>query len=222
MSQAKPEHGKVTPERKCRLEREDGFQKNCTTGTLTGLWEAHHILTVQSMSMRRADYPKSPPELAQYLEDCLWVTPWDINVGKNLIGLPTSEQYRNSLGESPEDLPSHKVDHTSKRGYNDAVRGYLRDQVWNSLTAKKEVHDVDVANLKKELESASEAFREKLTDYGKRKGGTKFCWKNRFEADYKNKWYYPFSMAMHPSPRSPGIDFENLKNIFQKLKIKLF
>ncbi|HYO73696.1 MAG TPA: hypothetical protein VEU33_47295, partial [Archangium sp.] len=102
------------------------------------------------------------------------------------------------------------------------VRHYLRSQVWNSLTAKKETHDVDVANLKRELEKASASFRKHLLKYGKREGGTKPCWENRFEEDYKDKWYHPFSMSRYPSPRSPGIDFKKMEGLFKKLKIKLF
>ncbi|HYO73768.1 MAG TPA: hypothetical protein VEU33_47655, partial [Archangium sp.] len=88
MSKAEPTHLTTGPKRESQLEKEPGYRNNCTTGTLTGLWEAHHILTLDSMRKRTADYPNSPPDLAKYLANCLRVTPWNINNSDNLSGLP--------------------------------------------------------------------------------------------------------------------------------------
>ncbi|WP_082207103.1 AHH domain-containing protein [Corallococcus macrosporus] len=218
MSLAK--HIAKTRKREVVTERVNGFQTNCTTGfKRTGYWEAHHIVCVSSVGKRKVDYPKSPPELADYLEACLWVTPWDINAAHNLIGLPLNRQYRDSNGESPEDLPSHQVDHNTRGGYTEEVSKYLMENVWCSLTEKKEVHDVDIATLKAELESASSMFRERLESRGARNGGTKFCWKNRHEEGFARKWYYPFSMGKKPSHRSPGVSYSLLDSIFKKIKL---
>lgn len=214
------DHIAKTPKRQIVTERVSGYDKNCVTGFIRVAYsQAHHIICVSSVGKRRDDYPRTPPELADYLEACLWVTPWNINDGKNLIGLPLNRQYQDSDGDQPENLPSHQVDHNTRDGYTNEVSQYLKENVWRSLTAKKEVHDVDVAKLKKELEDSSDEFRQRLSDRGARKGGTRHCWQNRFEADYKTRWYYPFSMGRHPSHRSPGVSLRLLDNIFKQIKL---
>ncbi|MCY1018042.1 AHH domain-containing protein [Pyxidicoccus sp. MSG2] len=214
------EHIVQTREREIVTERVKGYANNCASGfKREGFWQAHHIVCVSSVGKRKADYPKEPPELPDYLEACLWVTPWNINNPQNLIGLPTNRQYVDSKGQEPENLPSHQVDHNTRDGFTDEVSQYLAENVWRSLTAKKEVHDVDIARLKKELEDASDTFRQMLTDRGERKGGTRLCWGKRYEEDYKSKWYYPFSMGKNPSRRSPGVSLQQLAGIFKKIKL---
>ncbi|NTX06629.1 AHH domain-containing protein [Myxococcus sp. CA051A] len=213
-------HIAKTRKREIVTQRVSGFQKNCNTGfERPGFWEAHHIVCVSSVGKRRGDYPKSPPDLADYIEACLWVTPWDINAAHNLIGLPLNRQYRDSDGESPVDLPSHQVDHNTRDGFTDEVSKYLKENVWCSLTAKKKVHDVDIAKLKEELRSASIEFRGRLESRGTRKGGTKLCWRSRHDEGFARKWYYPFSMGKTPSHRSPGVAYSLLDSIFKKIKL---
>jgi hypothetical protein len=213
-------HIAKTRQRKVVTERVSGYPARCTTGfRREGYWQAHHIVCVSSVGKRRVDYPKEPPELADYLEACLWVTPWDINDGKNLIGLPLNSQYRDSNGKEPGDLPSHQVDHTSREGYTHEVSNYLMENVWRCLTAKKEVHEVDVATLKRELEEVSDEFRQRLIDRGGRQGGTKLCWEKRFEEGFKRTWYHPFSMGRNPSPRFPGVSLQLLENVLKKIRL---
>ncbi|HSP78555.1 MAG TPA: hypothetical protein VLQ93_08510, partial [Myxococcaceae bacterium] len=113
MSLAK--HIQKTRKQESTLVPVRSYPKNCTSGfKREGYWQAHHILCLVSIGKRKDDYPPTPPELADYLEACLWVTPWDINAGDNLIGLPTNKQYTDSDGKDPENLPSHFVDHNTR------------------------------------------------------------------------------------------------------------
>jgi hypothetical protein len=133
------------------------------------------------------------------------------------VGLPLNRQYKASDGASPENLPSHQVDHNTRGGYTSEVDKYLTDNVWNSLAAKQAVHEVDVASMKKALEDGSDEFRRRIDDRGQRKGGTKICWQHRFDAAYESLWYHPFSMGKKPSRRYPGVSYAELTNVFAKL-----
>ena len=207
----KKEHKK----RKTVLHATSNYAKNCTSGFQKKSYsQIHHIVCLQSVAARVEQYN---PGLKDYIEACLWVTPWDINNSNNLIGLPLNCQYRKSDGKVPENLPSHQVDHNTKGGYREEVSDYLKNNVWNTLSAKKKVHDVDVKRLKDELEKASTTFRTRITNRGGRQGGTKLCWEKRFESSYKTRWYHPFSMALRPNPRYPGLSLKKLVNIFKKL-----
>jgi hypothetical protein len=213
-------HIKLTRKRESVTESVQGYRGNCASGfTGAGVWEAHHILCLSSMGRRRHDYPKEPAELADYLEACLWVTPWDINDSRNLVGLPMKKQYHDTDGEEPEDLPCHNVDHGGRDGYTDEVSSYLKENVWRSLTAKKEVHDVDVAKLQDLLEKTSEGFRKLLAIRGKRPPRTKLGWKNRYEKGYEHIWYHPFSMSKNPGPRSSGVAQRLLETVLKKIKL---
>ncbi len=218
MSQTK--HIQKTRKRESVLESSDGYRGNCASGfTGVGVWEAHHILCKSSISKRRADYPKTPRDLADYLEACLWITRWDIDASRNLIGLPRKGQYHNTDGEEPENLPCHDVDHSGRDGYTNEVSSYLAENVWCSLNSKKKDHDVDAATLQDLLEKTSDGFRKHLLARGNRPPKTKLGWKNRYEKSYASTWYRPFSMAKNPSPRSPGVSHQLLKTILQKIKL---
>jgi hypothetical protein len=210
------DHIKKNPKRESTLHKVGGYDKNCATGFQTKGWcQIHHILSLTCIASRKEGYPD---DMEEYLEACLWSTPWDVNAEPNLIGLPLNKQYRRSDGKTPNKLPSHQVDHTGRQGYTKEVAGYLKENVWNSLTAKKKVHDVDIKTLTGALKDGSDEFRERLVDiYGIRHGGTRVCWENRFAASYEFKWYHPFSMIMNPSHRSPGAPTKSMKGVFKKL-----
>ncbi|KFA94394.1 AHH domain-containing protein [Archangium violaceum] len=207
---------KENKKRKSILHATSNYQKNCASGFQKKEYsQIHHILCLQSIASRAEQYK---PGLKDYIEACLWVTPWDINNPDNLMGLPLNKQYRKSDGKEPKNLPSHQIDHNTRGGYREEVSAYLKDNVWSTLTAKKKVHDVDVKKLKDELESASNTFRTRLEKRGLRGPQTKLGWQNRFEPTYAKTWHLPFSMARIPSPRSPGISLKKLVNVFKKLK----
>lgn len=66
-------------------------------------------------------------------------------------------------------------------------------------------------------DDATTAFQKKLIKRGQRQAGTRTCWADRFKENGMKTWYYPFSMAQIPSPRPPGVDLKNMKNLFEKL-----
>jgi hypothetical protein len=209
---------KEVKKRKSILHKTSNYAKNCSTGFQKKNYsEVHHIVCLQSVAARDEQYE---PGLKDYIEACLWVTPWDINNSDNLVGMPLNRQYRKSDGQVPVDQPSHQVDHNTRGGYREEVSKYLENNVWNTLTAKKKVHDVDIKKLREELDNASTTFRNRLKDRGEREGknGTQICWQNRFNPNYETKWYRPFSMALRPNPRSPGISLKKMTSIFKKLK----
>lgn len=214
-------HIKKERDRESVLHKTSNYADNCGSGFMTkGYCQIHHIVCVSCIAGRKEGYPD---DMEDYLEACLWITKWDLNAAHNLVGLPLNKQYRRTDGKTPKNKPSHQVDHNTRDGYTKEVTTYLKENVWNSLTAKKKVHDVDAGTLRTQLRNASKGFRKKLTARGKRgdlgtkKGGTLICWQNRFERAYKDLWYHPFSMGKTPSRRSPGISLKRLTNIFKKL-----
>ncbi|MCC6559523.1 MAG: AHH domain-containing protein [Polyangiaceae bacterium] len=221
-------HFQKSKKRESRLTRGQNYRKKCKAGFMRSkkYSQVHHILCDHSVSARMGAYAEmgKTQEYIDYLEDCLWVTPWSINDPSNLIGLPLNEQYRDSNGLVPVNLPSHQVDHNTADGYTAEVSQWLVDNVWDTLTVKKEPHDVDVKKLKELLEKGTDNFKGKLATRGARVGGmlqgipiagTKDCWSHRHELD---DWYMPFSMGLTPSPRFPGVGNDpSLERVFEKL-----
>ena len=190
------------------------YASNCTTGFRKDAHQIHHILSLTCLAKRRQDYKK---DAAKYTEDCLYCTPWNINDGHNLIGLPLNSQYRATDGRIPKNLPSHQVDHNTAVGYTRFVSQYLKAKVWDKVNKKEKIHKIDVKDLTDNLKSASSNWRRKLKAFGLRNGGTLYSWKNRFKKTEKDKWYKPFSMSPLPNPRSPGKSLSDLTYIFKKL-----
>jgi len=194
-----------------------GFKKG------KGYHEVHHVLCDHAVSKRAEHYEGLSPTTIDYLEACLWITPWSINNKGNLIGLPLNRQYREARGRSPKNLPSHQVDHNTIEGYTDEVSLYLRKNVWNQLRAKKKAHAVDVQKIKQLLEDGTTHFDGLLEKRGGRgvgirgESGTQAGWRNRFDVRCEYKWYEPFSMAAVPNVRYPGKDPSDLDNVFNLL-----
>ena len=199
-----------TRRREVTLERKSNARKNCDTGFRSGRWQTHHICCKHSIASRNTD---------DYIEDCLWITQWDINEAHNLIGLPTNKQYRESKGMIPENLPSHQVDHNTRYGYTKECTLWLQRNVWEALDRNQKNHEVTAERIRASLREASEHFREELESRGGRCRGTKYCWERRFpdHPEYVEHWYYAFSMAENPSKRHPGIDMNRLTEIFKKI-----
>ncbi len=191
------------------------------------LSEAHHLVCVQSINERRTtgNYPEDPAT-NEYVEACLQLSAWDINGASNLMGMPTNLQHSLAAGTNPANVPSHQVDHNNDQGYRRKdLKEYLRSNVWNTVTAKKDPpHQQDVENIKKQLEDASAEMKRRLTVRGLRGDakklyvGTAANWEHRLKADCSPTWYMPFSMADDPTPRVPPVDKIPLSKIFKKLE----
>jgi hypothetical protein len=215
-------------ERKSTLVRKGNYQKTCKdagngwNSETTRRSEVHHILCEHSLA-RWKDQFKGDTAKTTYIDNCLWITDWDINKKDNLIGLPRNRQFREvygNLSESawqPVNLPSHQVDHNTADGYTTEVGKWLKAQIWDKLEEAKGDHKADAETIKKQLEDGSSHFLDLLRKRGAREGGTKMGWKLRFDKGYEKKWYQPFSMGKKPLHRHAGKSGSDLTNIFKKL-----
>ena len=184
-------------------------------------WDSHHLVIISCVADAHIEVSK--PDKT-YLKKCLGKTNWNINAGPNVMGLDTKWIYLmhtmnpTAYPESllPDKLPSHRVDHTR---YNTEVYSYMNEEVWKALKQKREDHPKG-ESLQKELEDASEFFKEELEDRGKLHGGTRHCWKNRNKEGMEDTWYEPFSMAIggDPIPRCPIPDtLKRYAELFQAI-----
>lgn len=205
-------HFSKPPKRSSVLWRNSTYRSKCTDGFTDGYWEAHHVACNHAVEGRVIEKNKD------YVEDCLWITEWDLNNPDNLIGLPKNKQYRTSDGKVPSNKCSHQVDHNTSDGYTNECKQWLKDNVWDTLNDKRKKHENNAKNIKQQFEDCTDHFKALLDFRGIRKGGTLNCWDNRFNPDYKEKWYYPFSMGNDPRKRHPGVSSNLLTNIFKQIK----
>jgi hypothetical protein len=205
-------HFKRPKQRKSKLERNSTYRKACKDWFCKGLWQAHHIACHHALGGRKIE-----KKYLRYVEDCLWITEWDLNASANLVGLPLNMQYRMKDGAEPTNRCSHQVDHNTKGGYTDECKQWLQTNLWDTLKNMQKKHDVQAQDIKSTLEKCTSTFKGKLTRRGKRQGGTVKCWDNRQKPSYAKKWYFPFSMADPPNHRDPGPDthlWKKMKGIF--------
>ena len=113
---ASDNHFEKPAQRKSVLVRNSSYRDNCSAGFTSGDWQAHHIACHHSVNTREIE-----DEYLEYVENCLWITEWDLNASDNLIGLPVNKQYRSSNGTSPTNYCSHQVDHNTKDGLHCGV-----------------------------------------------------------------------------------------------------
>jgi hypothetical protein len=220
------EHIVETEKRQSVLWRDSNYRSNTSSGWTSGSWEAHHILCNHAVEGRVIE--KNP----EFVEACLWITPWDLNDAHNMIGLPKNLQYKVTDGKVPANLPSHQVDHNTTGGYTDECKEHLKTKIWNVLNDKRKNHKTNAENIKAKLRAGSDRFRALLLKRGSREGGTAHCWSHRFDEPQagasaaerrayrkEEKWYYPFSMAADKAvnERHPGVDWRRLANILRKI-----
>lgn len=196
-----------THDRKSTLTRSSNYRDN-TPNQGPGDWRSHHVLccmAVKSINVQ-SDY-------LHFVEDCLWITDWNINDADNLLSLPTKQQHVAQQGCSPANKPAHNVDHPI---YNQDVCKWLKENVWDNVKMQQAPHTVDPKCIASDLKNCTKSFKAFLTAYGIRNGGTALSWKNRF--DEEDTWFEPFSMAATPSPRHPGTK-TSLADLFTKIGI---
>ncbi len=216
-AQASSEHIAKAPERLSRLTKDSTYRRKKQEGFTNGDWQSHHVACEHAVAGRDMS--------DQFLEDCLWITDWDINAPDNLMGLPINSQYRKSNGTVPVNLPSHQVDHNTSDGYTNECKQWLKDNVWDTLVDKSKTHEVNAEDIQAQLEDCSSTFKTKLNKRGNRGGkgykGTLLCWQNRHEESMKDAWYKPFSMAKYPRRRHPGVKasiWSKMTDIFKQIK----
>jgi len=191
-------HFQRTTARESVLWRNSKYRKTCKDGFRGKDWEAHHICCNHAVEGRKIKTNRG------YVEDCLWITKWDLNARANLIGLPMYEQYKSSSGASPQNRCAHDVDHNTDLGYTDECHQWLELNIWETLNDKKEDHTVNAANIATMLESCTSTFKGLLVVRGSREKGTLLEYQTRFDPGRELLWYHPFSMADLPRKRHPG------------------
>ncbi|WP_437979826.1 hypothetical protein [Sorangium sp. So ce117] len=186
-------------------------------------FEVHHILCEHSIETRFGYYKDDPTR--DYIEDCIWITDWDINNANNLIGLPRNRRFRVDWASTsdtsrwtPLDVPSHQVDHNTSDGYTKEVSKWLQKNLWDTLSAAKKQHAVDAAKIKRQFVKGEKHFREELEERGTREPGKLVAWPNRFKEEYEKTWYHPFSMGKKPRHRHPGAPGKVATGLFAKLR----
>ena len=196
-----------------------GFNQAATGVSPKGVWEAHHIMCISSMQQRQSVGRANETE--QWLEDCLWVSKWDINDAHNMTGLPINSEFRTNGISRANKWVSHSVDHNSKNGYTEEVTGYLQREVFDSLKRErsKGEHSFTAADISEELKGVSDEYRDILDERANdRVVSLKEGWEKRFEKSHERIWYHPFSMAKFPNHRYPGVSLKNLTGVLKMLK----
>jgi hypothetical protein len=203
-------------------------------------WQSHHLLCLCAVADRQAATPKDTQEL----NDALFITKWNINEAKNMLGMPQKKKYMETYGNIekmpasaqaaawngatpnkgsvPANIPAHNIDHDM---YITDVKKYLQENIWSKFQSQGKKHDKDAAYLETELNYAAEWFQELLLDVrGVRTthdanalagSGTVAGWKNRFD---DVRWADPFSMGGTPRLRKKGSAIGVLGEIFKRLQ----
>lgn len=88
--------------------------KGCGHGYHDGMWQAHHVLPGVTLQKATIENQVKNTEKADYIENCKWITKWDLNATDNMMGLPTiwdyilAERIKNAAGSGAEAIPTSK------------------------------------------------------------------------------------------------------------------
>ncbi len=94
-------------------------------------------------------------------------------------------------GDSPENYPIHQPTNFGHKDYDKRLRKVVTKQVWNSLSEKKDKHEVDAENVKALLEKISGIYKKYLQKRGQ--GANREKWDKRFDMS-DTSWFKPFTM----------------------------
>jgi hypothetical protein len=204
------------------LYRSSNFHYNVSgyvSGSKPWLNQVHHIMVCCLFKQAKlAEALSNDMAKTDYVCDCLWVTPWDINRAQNLFQLPLwgayVKSYRKATGIAPpaggpNNLPAHDRDHNGKGSYTEEVKTWLRANIWDSLTVQKSPHAVDLQLVFDQLETGEKDWLTELKNRATTRGaGTWMSWLTRPKSK-KNPtgvpnplWYEAFSMSSTPKPRT--------------------
>ncbi|WHZ21856.1 MAG: hypothetical protein OJF47_000968 [Nitrospira sp.] len=90
-----PDHFTATVAKQGVFEKSKDYRKickGCRHGYHDGMWQAHHVLP--GVTLQGATIAKQVnEEKAKYIENCKWITKWDLNAKDNMMGLPTIWDY---------------------------------------------------------------------------------------------------------------------------------
>jgi hypothetical protein len=98
-----------------------------------------------------------------------------------------------AIGAPPfANIPQHDIDHNSKRGYTKEIED---DMKRIACDIQDSDHKLKGESLVTELNNASNAFGNELTQRGIRKDGTHNAWRLALKENPDPQWVHPFSMA---------------------------
>ena len=121
----------------------------------------------------------------------------NLETGEFYEALGTGGFFATVLEAPFKNIPMHNFGHP---GYQLEVEEKLT-QIANKIAKSTDAHQDKVAKIKTELDQASQDFKQKLLDRGKRRGSTHMGWhiglNNRSAS---SGWYEPFSMEESPRP----------------------
>ena len=180
-------------------------------------WEAHHIICEHAIGDREF---KNDPAHEDYVEACLWVTDWDLNNKKNMIGLPLRKAFK--AGFVNQKVCCHQNDHNTTRGYTEECKDFMQTEIWDKLKKGQKFHTTDPKDIADLLIGASRHFDKQLKKRAKRNDGTVESWTKRHDTSWpKHKtWYLPLSMAKTGAvvKRSPGAKASDpLNGVFSRI-----
>ncbi len=213
---------KKKKKKKGYYRRGQSYKTKCKSGWRGDGCQIHHILPCASMNALEngTACPDITPDELQILQNALWNSDWSINDKHNLIGMPTNAVHKKKDGKGTQSLPSHNLDHWGGGSYNDDVTEWLNKNIIGKYRANEDKHAITVTSIEGNLKTGSDTYRQRIIDFGKRGDGytgTADCFEHRHEQDVKPYWFKPFSMAVKPSPRNPGMPSSAMTGIFKKI-----
>jgi hypothetical protein len=119
-----------------------------------------------------------------------------------------------------KDLPQHDWDHNGGKSYREEVEKSLT-QIASDISDSMDVHKVNPADIKAQLNTTARGFRSALKARGKRNKGTHRQFKAELakDAGLRMDWYKPFSMSSFASTK--GYPAQHFQDEVKK-KVKSF
>ena len=214
-AEAATTHFQKPENRESVLYRKSNFTDNLSdydSGKIPWKNNVHHMLVCCLFKQAKiGEAVGNDADKTRYVNDCLWVTKWDVNRSENLIMLPLWSTYIEAYTKAsaapnpapplagPNELPAHTRDHSGKMGYTEEVKDWLAKNIWDSLNVKQEPHTADLETILGQLEIGETAWRGELTTRPASRGGTWNSWQTRAT---NTTWYEAFSMSLTPKFRT--------------------
>jgi hypothetical protein len=109
-----PDHFNATSKNKVGVfDKSPDYRKiclGCGHGYHGGLWQAHHVLPGVALQKATIENQVKNAEKAAYIENCKWITDWNLNENYNMMGLPTiwdyiiAEKIKQAAGSTAEKI----------------------------------------------------------------------------------------------------------------------
>jgi hypothetical protein len=175
---ADPKHFTATAKNKQGIfEKSNDYRKicqGCGHGYHGGMWQAHHVLPGVTLQKATIENQVKNAEKVDYIENCKWITKWDLNATGNMMGLPTiwdyilAEKIQKAAGSAAEVIPVSKyrsdiiMDLIKKLASKFTAPENLpahNPVSWGHVDFNKEVVDYLVANIWDTLDENKEEHK---------------------------------------------------------------